>query len=121
MDVKLNLACGLYDRMLRLYTGGVKPAGIDLTFIALDEPRQIFDRMGATAEFDMAEMSSSEYISRFDARRCPFVALPVFASRVFRHGFIFVNRRAGITRPAELAGRRIGVPLYTMSAAVWIR
>ena len=121
MDVKLNFACGLYDRMLRLYTGEVKPTGIDLTFIALDEPRQIFDRMGGTAEFDMAEMSSSEYISRFDAKRCPFVALPVFASRVFRHGFIFVNRRAGISRPADLAGRRIGVPLYTMSAAVWIR
>ena len=119
--LKLNLACGLYDRMLRLHAGEVRPAGIDLTFTALDEPREIFDRMAATGEFDMAEMSISEYISRHDAGQCPFVALPVFASRVFRHGFIFVNRRAGIRTPADLAGKRIGVPLYTMSAAVWIR
>jgi 4,5-dihydroxyphthalate decarboxylase len=119
--IKLNFACGLYDRMLRLYTGEVKPEGIDLTFTALDEPRDIFDRMAGKNEFDMAEMSSSEYISRFDAKQCPFVALPVFASRVFRHGFIFVNRNAGIRTPKDLAGKRIGVPLYTMSAAVWIR
>ena len=119
--IKLNFACGLYDRMLRLYTGEVQPEGIDLTFTALDEPRDIFDRMAGKNEFDIAEMSSSEYISRFDAKQCPFVALPVFASRVFRHGFIFVNRKAGIHTPKDLAGKRIGVPLYTMSAAVWIR
>lgn len=119
--LQLNFACGLYDRMLRLYTGDVKPEGIDLTFTALDEPRDIFDRMAGKREFDMAEMSSSEYISRFDAKQCPFVALPVFASRVFRHGFIFINRNAGIRTPSDLAGKRIGVPLYTMSAAVWIR
>lgn len=119
--IKPNFACGLYDRMLRLYTGEVKPDGIDLKFTALDEPRDIFDRMAGKNEFDMAEMSSSEYISRFDAKQCPFVALPVFASRVFRYGFIFVNRNAGIRTPKDLAGKRIGVPLYTMSAAVWIR
>ena len=58
--IRLNFACGLYDRMLRLYTGEVKPEGIDLTFTALDEPRDIFDRMAGRHEFDMAEMSSSE-------------------------------------------------------------
>lgn len=120
-DLKLNFACGLYDRMLRLYTGEVKPKGIDLTFTALDEPRDIFDRMAGKREFDMAEMSSSEYISRFDANQCPFVALPVFASRTFRHGFIFINRQSGIRSPKDMEGKRIGVPLYTMSAAVWIR
>jgi 4,5-dihydroxyphthalate decarboxylase len=119
--VKLRFACGLYDRMLRLYTGDVKPEGIDLEFVAIDEPREIFDRMAGGLAFDMAEMSGSEYISRFGANQCPFVALPVFASRVFRHGFIFYNRRSGIRVPGDLAGKRIGVPLYTMSAALWAR
>src|SRR5258708_5015843 len=85
----LTFACGLYDRMLRLYTGEVQPAGIDLKFLANDEPRDIFDRMGGKLEFDASEMSSSEFITRFGAGQSPFVAIPAFASRVFRHGFIF--------------------------------
>jgi 4,5-dihydroxyphthalate decarboxylase len=117
----LTFACGLYDRMLRLYTGEVAPRGIDLKFLANDEPRDIFDRMGGGLEFDAAEMSSSEFVSRLGAGRCPFVAVPAFASRVFRHGFIFFNRSSGIRGPKDLEGRRVGVPLYTMTAAIWIR
>jgi 4,5-dihydroxyphthalate decarboxylase len=117
----LTFACGLYDRMLRLYTGEVQPAGIDLEFLANDEPRDIFDRMGGKLEFDASEMSSSEFISRLGAGPCPLVAIPVFASRVFRHGFIFYNRKSGIRTPKNLEGKRVGVPLYTMSAAIWIR
>ena len=117
----LTFACGLYDCMLRLYTGEVQPRGIDLTFLANDEPRDIFDRMGGKLEFDASEMSSSEFISRFGTGHCPFVAIPVFASRLFRHGFIFFNRKAGIRTPKDLEGKRVGVPLYTMSAAIWIR
>src|SRR6266436_3073372 len=117
----LTFACGLYDRMLRLYTGEVRPAGIDLEFLANDEPRDIFDRMGGKLEFDASEMSSSEFISRLGAGPCPLVAIPVFASRVFRHGFIFYNRKSGIRTPKNLEGKRVGVPLYTMSAAIWIR
>jgi 4,5-dihydroxyphthalate decarboxylase len=117
----LTFACGLYDRMLRLYTGEVQPRGIDLKFLANDEPRDIFDRMGGKLEFGASEMSSSEFISRFATGQCPFVAIPVFASRVFRHGFIFYNAKSGIRAPKDLEGKRVGVPLYTMSAAVWIR
>ena len=117
----LTFACGLYDRMLRLYTREVQPRGIDLTFLANDEPRDMFDRMGGKLEFDASEMSSSEFISRLGTGHCPFVAIPVFASRLFRHGFIFFNRKAGIRAPKDLEGKRVGVPLYTMSAAIWIR
>src|SRR5437763_11188821 len=116
----LTFACGLYDRMLALYTGEVKPHGIDLNFIAMDEPRQIFDRMGKSLEFDACEMSSSEVISRLAAGRKEMVALPVFPSRVFRHGFVTVNRKA-VAKPKDLEGKRIGVPLYTQTAAVFIR
>ncbi len=117
----LTFACGLYDRMLALYTGDVQAEGIDLNFLAIDQPREIFDRMGGGQEFDLSEMSSSEVICSMSAGTCPFVALPVFASRVFRHGHITINRRSGIRGPKDLAGKRIGVPLYTQTAAVFIR
>lgn len=119
--LRLRFACGLYDRMLALYTGDVKPDGIDLEFQVIDSPRQIFDRMAGKQEFDVSEMSSSEFISRKSAGQCPFVAIPVFPSRVFRHGCIAVNRARGIRTPKDLEGKRVGVPLYTMTAAIWIR
>src|SRR6201996_933184 len=118
--LQLSFACGLYDRMLALYTGDVKPAGIDLNFIAIDQPRPIFDRMSGGEEFDVAEYSSSEYVQRFANRQCPFVAIPVFPSIAFRLGFIAVNRKSGIRTPKDLEGKRIGVPLYTMTAAIFI-
>ena len=118
--IQITFACGLYDRMLPLYTKEVQAEGIDLNFLAIDSPREIFDRMSGALEFDAAEMSSSEYVARFAAGDCPFVALPVFPSRVFRHGYIAVDRRV-IRSPEDLAGQRIGVPLYAMTAAIFMR
>ncbi len=119
--LRLTFACGIYDRTDALRTGDVDVEGIDLNFLAIESPREIFDRMGANQEFDVAEFSSSEFISRLARGGCPFVALPVFPSRVFRHGYIYVNRNSDIRKPQDLAGKRVGVPLYTMTAAVWIR
>src|SRR6201996_4147711 len=116
----ITFACGLYDRMLALQTGDVKPDGIDLNFLVMDNPRDIFDRMSNRLEFDACEMSSSEYVTRFAAKKLPFVALPVFPSRVFRHGFIVVNRRF-VKSAKDLEGKRVGVPLYTQTAALFIR
>ncbi len=118
--VPLTFACGLYDRMVPLYTGDVRAEGIDLKFLPIDDPRQIFDRMAASQAFDASEMSISEIITRISARQCPFVAIPVFPSRCFRHGFISVNRKT-VRTPKDLAGKRIGVPLYTQTAAVFMR
>ena len=118
---RLTFACGLYDRTDALRTGDVKLKDIDLEFLAIPSPRELFDRMGGNQEFDSSEFSSSEFISRFDRGDCPFVALPVFPSRVFRHGYIYVNRKSGIHAPKDLEGKRVGVALYTMTAAVWIR
>jgi 4,5-dihydroxyphthalate decarboxylase len=119
--LRLSFACALYDRMQPLYTGEVQPAGIDLNFIPIEEPRPIFDRMSGGQEFDVAEYSSSEFVQRFANKQCPFVAIPVFPSRAFRHGFIAINRKAGIAKPKDLEGKRVGVPLYTMTAAIFIR
>ena len=119
--LRLSFACALYDRMQPLYTGEVQPAGIELNFIPIEEPRPIFDRMSGGQEFDVAEYSSSEFVQRFANKQCPFVAIPVFPSRAFRHGFIAINKKSGIAKPKDLEGKRVGVPLYTMTAAIFIR
>ena len=119
--LSLTFACGIYDRTEALRTGEIGVEGIDLNFLAIEAPREIFDRMGRNQEFDVAEFSSSEFISRLARGGCPFVALPVFTARVFRHGYIYVIRKSGIRAPQDLQGKRVGVPLYTMTAAVWIR
>src|SRR3981081_3178955 len=119
--LRLTFACGIYDRTDALRTGEVGVEGVDLNFLAIEAPREIFDRMGRSQEFDVAEFSSSEFISRLARGGCPFVALAGFSARVVRPGYIYINRKSGIRTPQELAGKRVGVPLYTMTAAVWIR
>jgi ABC-type nitrate/sulfonate/bicarbonate transport system substrate-binding protein len=101
--------------------GAIEVAGIELNCITLRSGREIFDRLVGGQEFDIAEFSASEFISMMGRGDCPFVALPVFPSRVFRHGYIFINSRRGIRVPKDLEGKRIGLPLYTQTAAIWAR
>lgn len=121
--LKLNFTAGLYDRMQALYTREVEPAGIDLNFVVNDDPRNIFNRMLGTQEFDVSELSMSDYLARLsvEKEKTPFVAIPIFPSRCFRHGFITVDTRKGILKPKDLEGKRVGLPRYTMTASVWIR
>jgi 4,5-dihydroxyphthalate decarboxylase len=121
MALKLTFGCALYDQFAPLLARRVQPEGIDLTFLVEEDHRSTFDRMGATQEFDVAEMSGTELVTRHAAGGSPLIALPVFTSRVFRHSFLFVNRRSGIRTPKDLEGKHIGVPLYTMSAGLWLR
>jgi 4,5-dihydroxyphthalate decarboxylase len=117
--VPLSLACWDYDRTSPLATGEVRPDAVDLTYVSLPVEETFF-RMARHREFDAAEMSLSSYvISLF--RDAPFVAIPVFPSRAFRHHGIYVNAAAGIDGPGDLAGRLVGVPEYQVTAAVWIR
>ena len=116
----ITFACGPYDRTLALEKGDVKVAGIDLNFVTLDHPRDVFDRMAGGYEFDACEMSASEYICQYAAGERNFTAIPVFPSRAFRHSFIAINSDR-IKKPTDLNGRKVGVQLYTMTAAVWIR
>ena len=119
--LSLTFACCRYDRMEAIREGAVAIEGIDLNCITLRSGREVFDRMVGGQEFDVAELSASEFISLTGRGDCPFVALPVFPSRVFRHGYIFVNTRRGIRVPKDLEGRRVGLPLYTQTAAIWAR
>ena len=120
MNVPLNFGCGLYDRMVPLYSGEVTPEGIDLAFEAIDNPRDVFEKM-LDGKLDAAEMSFSDFIRRTSAGESQLVAIPVFPSRVFRHSMICVRNGAGIENPKDLEERRIGVPLYAMTANIWIR
>lgn len=121
MTVPITFACGLYDRTLPLFSGEVKPEGIDFTYKLVDDPRNIFDNMSGHLAYDASELSLSEYICRMDAGQCPFIAIPVFLSRLFRHGFIFINKKSGIRTPKDLEGKRIGTPIYTSTAMVYMR
>ena len=120
-DLRLTLACGPYDRMAALASGAVKPDGIDLDCVAIGSPPELFRRMADGNEFDVAEMGASQHIRMVERGGWQFVALPVFPSKAFRHGFIFVNTKAGIAAPGDLEGKRVGVPIYGQAAAIWIR
>ena len=117
--LSLSYAGHLSDRVRALYDGSVTPEGIDLHFIPLS-PVQAFNRM-LNGEFDCGEMSFSTYLIKAAQRDLPFVAIPVFPSRTFRHGAIYINSASGIREPKDLIGRRVGVPEYAMTAAVWAR
>lgn len=117
--VHLSYAGHLSDRVQDLYWGAVPVEGVDLHFIPLS-PAEAFRRT-AQGEFDAGEMSLSTYIVNRGRGDDRFVAIPVFPSRAFRHGAVYVSRRGGIEQAADLAGRTIGVPEYQMTAALWVR
>lgn len=119
--LKLTFACGPYDRMEAIHYKRIDIEGIDLNYLEIQAPREIFDRMVGGHAFDMSELSLSEHVVMTSRGDSPFVAIPVFPSKAFRHGFICINRNSGIKQPKDLAGKRIGVPLYTITAAIWIR
>src|SRR5437763_7613761 len=112
------MACGPYDRTAALADGGVRPEGIDLTYVPIQSPPEIFARMIMKQSFDVAEMSCSMYMTLRTRGEFPFVALPIYPSRLFRHGFIFINSESGIRTPKDLEGKRVGVPEYRQTAAV---
>lgn len=118
--LRLSLACWNYDRTRALQDGSVRPDGIDLNFLELPVEETFF-RMIRHREFDVAEMSLSSYSVSLFRKPQPFIAIPVFPSRLFRHSSIYVNAAAGIREPRDLIGKRIGVPEYQMTAPVWIR
>jgi 4,5-dihydroxyphthalate decarboxylase len=118
--LRLTLACWHYDRTRALADGRVRAEGIDLEYVGL-EVEETFFRMLRHGEFDVAEMSLSSYAVTLSRGESPFVALPIFPSRMFRHSCIFISAKSGIRKPGDLSGRKVGVPEYQMTAPVWIR
>jgi 4,5-dihydroxyphthalate decarboxylase len=120
LSIEITLACGAYDRTLALRDGRVVPEGVKLNYLPL-VPEEIFYRQLRFREFQVSEMSMANYMILQSRGDNPFVAIPVFPSRYFRHGFIWVNAAAGVERPEDLRGKRMGVPEYHMTATLWIR
>ncbi|HVQ60878.1 MAG TPA: ABC transporter substrate-binding protein [Burkholderiales bacterium] len=118
--LQLSLACWDYDRTRALADGSVRVEGIDLVYNNLFVEETFF-RMLRNREFDIAEMSLSSYCVSLMREEPAFVAIPVFPSRFFRHSCIFLSAKSGIREPKDLAGKKIGVPEYQMTAPVWIR
>jgi 4,5-dihydroxyphthalate decarboxylase len=119
LRVPLTLACGAYDRTAGLARGEIQPEGVDLTVLTLPVEETFF-RMTRHREFDAAEMSLSSYLISLEAD-APFVAIPAFLSRSFRHNGIYVPADSAVTEPGGLAGGLVGVAEYQLTANVWIR
>jgi 4,5-dihydroxyphthalate decarboxylase len=98
----------------------VRPAGIDLDIKVL-RPRQTFQRMLDDQEFHVSELSLASYAALKGRGECPFVAVPVALSKLFRHSCIYVRTDAGITTPADLKGKRVGTSQYSSTALVFMR
>jgi len=107
--------------MQALSLGIIQPEGIDLRYIGVQSSPEIFARMIKTRSFDVAEMSLAHYCIMRTRGEFPYIAIPVFPSRVFRHGYIFINKNAGISTAKDLEGKRIGVQEYRQTAGVWVR
>lgn len=118
--LEISLACGDYDRSRALLDGTVQAEGIELNYMLLG-PEEIFWRMLKFAEFDVSELSMSNYLMECCKESPRFIAIPVFISRAFRHSIIYVNKSCRIEKVNDLKGKRIGVPEYHMTAALWLR
>jgi len=118
--LKITLGCWDYDRVRAMMDGSIAVDGIDLNFLNMPVEETFF-RMLRHHEFDAAEMSLSSYAVSLFKQDQPFIAIPVFPSRFFRHSSIYINADAGISSPRDLIGKRVGCPEYQMTAPVWIR
>jgi 4,5-dihydroxyphthalate decarboxylase len=110
----------VYDRTRALYSGEVTPEGVDLTYhsVGIEE---LFWRQGRYGEFDAAEFSLGAYLAGLGAGEDRFTALPVFPSRAFRHSALYVAAGGDVQTPADLTGRRVGTPEWSMTASLWMR
>ena len=117
--LQLSVAMGDYDRTRALYDGRVQIDGVDPVFMLLN-PEEMFFRAMRSQDFDIAELSFSSYLVKHSRGESPYIAVPVFLSRAFRHTSIYV-RRDRIKTPENLKGCRIGVPEYQLTAIVWAR
>src|SRR3954451_21671429 len=119
-NLKLKIACWDYDRTRPLIDGRVKPKGIDLDIQVL-RPRVMFPRTLDDKEFDVCELSLASHASLIGRGNSPFTAIPVMLSKFFRHSCIYVRKGAGIEKPQDLVGKRVGTTQFTATAVVFMK
>ena len=118
--ISLSCAISEYDHVRDLQLGSVVPVGMNLNFVSLPV-EEIFYRSIRFKEFDISEMSMGRYVAMVSSGACPFVAIPVFPSRSFRHSAIYVRAGSGINSPSDLRGRRVGIPEWAQTAGIYVR
>jgi 4,5-dihydroxyphthalate decarboxylase len=117
----VTLACGDYDRTRALTTGEVEPVGVKVEHVRVHEPGQLFRRLLDGDPIDVSELSMANYLAMVSRDDFRFLAIPVFTYRAFRHSMLWVRRDAGIDSPQGLAGRRVGIPEYGLTALLYLR
>jgi hypothetical protein len=121
-NLKLTLACWDYDRTRALFDGRVRPKGIDLDLWSTHNVGEIMERMLRQRQFDVSELGITYYLRSLELMGAPFIAVPVFPNRFFRHSAIFVNVDKDIRSPGDLAGRRVGeLQRYGHDAGIWAK
>src|SRR5438445_11503407 len=120
VDVPITVACCNYDRTQAIKYGVMKVEGCAVTYLPL-YPEEIFFRAFRYQEFDVSELSFSSYIRTVANGTSAYIGIPAFVSRIFRHSGIYVRKDAGISKPEDLRGKRIGLPEYQITAVVWMR
>lgn len=118
--VPLTLAISEYDHVRELTSGAIEPEGIELTCLSLPI-EEIFYRFVSFREWDVSELSMAKYVALTSQGDASLSAIPVFPSRIFRHSAIYVRRDGGVHQPADLAGRRVGVPEWAQTAGIYVR
>jgi 4,5-dihydroxyphthalate decarboxylase len=120
MPLKLSMTCGPYDRARALIDGSVKPDGVELEITVNDDDvgRQL---RSARGEFDVCEFFAGTYIADLPFKKLGFTAIPIYVKRMFRHSYIYTNRKSAIRTPADLNGKRVGVQTWITTAALWAK
>jgi len=116
----ITVATWDYDRIRPLTDGRVSVEGCDVNYLTMPV-EECFERAYFHGEFEVSEIGFSPYLIALSRGVCPYVAVPVFLSRMFRHSAVYIRTDRGISGPADLRGKRIGVPEYQMSAVMWFR
>jgi len=121
MGNPVKIGCFRYETTAALFDGSVTVDGVDVAMETAATIPEIFQRMMRGREFDVAELGLTFYLRTFgDAS--PFIAIPVFPNRVFRHSCVFVNTASGIREPGDLVGRTIGeMGIYGQDSGVWAK
>lgn len=121
-NLKITLACWEYDRTRALFDARVRPEGIDLDLWSTFNVGEIMEHMVRHRQFDVSELGITYYLRTLELPERPFVAIPVFPNRFFRHSAIFVNATKGIRSPRDLAGRPVGeLQRYGHDAGIWAK
>ena len=114
------MGCAFSDRIEALLDGRVRIDGYDLA-ISIAHPHNLFRDALTNQTFDLVERSLGTHIAALSSGKTDYVALPIFLSRAFRHSNIYVHSYAGIEKPIDLVGKRVGISDYSQTAGIWVR